>query len=303
MLESLGRTRKLLPAALLLLLARSGRAEEAQVSETSATAPDAAVAAEASTTLRPAVSVNGEPGVEIGVISVQAAVSVRIPLGRRTSLTPGLSYQGQLFHLQGMALGGAEHLHSLEAPIVMTHVLAPKWSIMGRVSPSLSGDFESVDRHFGLSTAAMAMRVFSPRLVLGLGAALNYGDGEWLPLPVLMASWQATDRLRIESFLPLYTRALVQLGKRWEMGAAVQGESGRWALGGDMDEARSLNHLAIDAGGTLAVRVAGNTWLNVFSGWNAFRRYEVEGGPQDGTHDLDPGFVVRAGLEVRLPGR
>jgi hypothetical protein len=55
-------------------------------------------------------------------------------------------------------------------------------------------------------------------------------------------------------------------------------------------------------GALLGVRMAGSAWLNMLVGWNAFRRYKLEGGPNDGNYDPERGLVIRGGIEIRLPG-
>lgn len=303
MRKTYARQGALLAAAFSSLLAGRIDAQEARV-EGAKRAPAVTVAGEASYTFRPAVSIDGEPGAEMGVSAVQAAAAVRVQLGPRTFLTPGISYQGQLFRYEGMmSPAGNAELHALELPIMLTHALSAKWSLVGRLSPGLSGDFETLDRHFSAGAAAMAVRVISPRLVLGFGAAVSYGAGRWLPLPVVSANWQVSDKLRVDALLPESARATYRLGDRWEVGGLVKFEGARWALDGDAGEARTIDYFSIDTGAVLAMRVTGNTWINVFSGWNALRQYDIHGGPQDGDHDPDPSLVVRGGLEVRLPSR
>ena len=290
---------------LLALRPGSSEAQEEAESRAEAARPQAAapaLAGEVSYTLRPPVSVGGMPGAEVGVSAVQVAASVRIQVGPRTFLTPGVSYQGQFLSYQGMESPGASDLHTLEAPVTLLHVIGPKWSLLGRASAGLSGDFESFDRHLTASAAAVAVRVVRPDLTVGFGAMVNHAGGRWLPLPVVTAGWQASDRLRVDAILPSFVKATCRLGDRWEVGALVQGDGTRWALGGGAGQATSIDYYSLDAGAVLGMRIAGNTWFNLFSGWNPLRRYTVHGGPADGHHDPDAAVVLRGGLEVRLPG-
>lgn len=299
----------LVPAVTLLVSASTGQAQEnrgdsdGQIEERAAPAQDVTFGGEVSYSQRPSVALDGEPGEEVGVSVVQAAASVRIQLGARTFLTPGVSFQAQQLSREGNAMSGAAgDLYSLEVPVMLVHVLNEKWALAGRMSAGLSGDFATLDRHLGVTGAAMATRRMSDRLSLGFGGGVSYGAGRWLPVPMATIDWRPTDRLRVDAFLPLYARGIHRFGDRLEAGVALFGEGARWALDGDRGDARTLDYYSLDAGGVLGMRVGERTWLNLFAGWNAFRRYEVHGGDGDGHHDPERGLVLRGGLEIRLPG-
>lgn len=302
MLETCIRRGRLLPAAVLFLAAGNSQAQEEDVAEQAVPVMPPSVGGQVSYTFRPSVSLDGDGAAEVGVSAVQAGVSVRFQLGPRTFLTPGISYQGQSFDYDGMAAPGDGELHMLEHPVILLHALNERWSLMGRSSVGLSGDFATLDRHLSVSTAGVAIVRFGPRLGLGFGAAVSYAAGEWLPLPVATLNWQASDRLRVDAFLPLSAKATYRLGDRWELGALVQGEGARWGLDGGNGEATKIDYYSFDAGALLGMRLTGTTWINLFGGWNVLRRYDIDGGMNDGAHDPDPGLVIRGGLEVRLPG-
>jgi len=282
---------RILFAAVLFLTARIGEAQPS-------------LAGEASHTFRPAVPLDGAPGVDVRVSTVQTAVvAVRIPVGSRTFLTPGVSYQGHFLHYSGAAPPEtADALHTLEIPLMVFHVLDQDWSLLGRLAPGLSGDFVGLDRHFRLSALGLAVYRFSPRLAVGFGAVLSYGAGRWLPLPVVRVDWEIMDGLHLEALVPASVKTSYRFGNRWEVGALVQFEGARWAVDSEA-EARTIDYFAFDVGGQLGMRIAGTTWINLFAGWNAWRRYDIEGGPRAGDYDPEPGVVIRGGLEIRLPGQ
>ena len=239
----------------------------------------------------------------MGVHTVQAAVSVRIPLGPRTFITPGVSYQGQFIRYTGTAPpDSADELHTLEVPLTVLHIFDESWSFFGRVAPGLSGDFSGLDRHFRLSALGLAGYRFGPRLSLGFGALVSYGAGKWLPLPAARVDWEIVDGLSLDALLPAFVKAVYRFDGRWEVAAVVQGEGARWAVHGE-SETRTIEYFSIDAGGQLGARIAGTVWLSAFVGWNAWRRYEIDGGPNAGKYEPETGLVVRGGLEIRLPGR
>jgi hypothetical protein len=295
------RHARLLPAAMVFFFSASGQAQEGKVSEQRAPAMEPTAGGEVTYTFRPSASLDDDGG-ELGLSTVQASASVRIPFGSRTFLTPGISYQGQFFDYDGMSAPGARELYSLEVPVTLVHVLDQKWSIMGRVSPGLSGDFKTLDRHFSISGGGAAIYRLQPRLSLGLGAMLNYSTGRWLPVPVATLNWQASENVRVDALLPLFAKATYSIGSRWELGAAVQGEGARWGLAAETGEERSIDTLSVDAGAVVGMRLMERTWLNLFTGWNVVRDYDVHGGARDGDYDPDRGFVIRGGLEMRLPG-
>jgi len=289
MIETFTRPSRYLPAVLVLFVAAgNGYAQEASLS------------GEASHTLRPDVAVDGAPaGAEVGSSTVVAAVAARFSIGQRTFLTPGISYQGHYLRFSSMPMfDGADKLHSVESSLMLLHMFNQKWAFMGRAAVGLSGDFASLDRHLGFSALGVAVRRFSPRFALGLGALVNYGDDEWLPLPVARVDWQVSDHVFVDALLPAHAKLLYRPGDRWEAGAVVQGEGGRWAIEGEMED-RTINYISIDAGALFGLRMGGDTWFNIMGGWNAYRRYELEGGAGDGDYDPDPGFVLRAGIELR----
>ena len=297
------RLSRLLPATALLLAAGTSEAQEGGVANRAGRSMPPRPGGEASFSFRPSVSFDGDGGAELAATSSQTAVSVRFQLGPRTFLTPGISYQNQSLDYDGMDAPGNHDLHALDAPIMLVHILNQKWSLMGRSSVGLSGDFATLERHFSASTAGLAVYRVGPRLGIGLGAAVSYAaGGQWLPLPVATVNWQATDKLRVEAFLPLFAKATYRAGDRFEVGAALQGEGARWGLDGDEGEATQIDYYSLDAGAHLGMRLIGTTWINLFGGWNLLRRYDIEGGMDDGAHDPDPGLVMRAGLEMRLPG-
>jgi Domain of unknown function (DUF6268) len=295
------RRARLLPAAAVFLFSASSQAQEGEVSRQGAPAMETTVGGEVAYTFRPSVSLDGDGG-ELSLTTVQATASVRIPFGTRTFLTPGISYQGQDFDYDGMSAPGARELHSLEAPFTLVHMLNQKWSLMGRVSPGLSGDFKTLDRHFSISGGGAAIYQLQPGLSLGFGAALSYATGRWLPVPVATVNWQASERVRVDALLPQFARATYRVGHRWELGAMVQGEGARWGLDAETGEERSIDYFSIDAGAVAGVRLMERTWLGLFAGWNLLRDYDVHGGAMDGDYNPGRGFVIRAGLEMRLPG-
>ena len=282
--------RSILALTGLLLVARQAQAQEVVLS------------AEASNSFRPAVSLGGAPGVDVGANAVQAAVSMRISLGPRTFFMPGIAYRGQLLDYTGSSPppDSASSLHTLEVPLRLFHILDEHWALAGAFAPGLSGNFAGLDRHFRFSGAALATYAFRRDFIVGFGAGVDYGAGRWLPLPVLTLDWQIVDGLYLKMLGPI-AKLYYRFGDRVEAGAFTQFDASRWAVVG-ASETHTIDSFAVDVGGLLDVRIGGTTWLNVLAGWSPFRRYEIDGGPRAGRYDAQPGVLLRAGVEVRFPG-
>ena len=259
------------------------------------------VSAAASQSFRPSATVTGAPGVEVETNAVQVGLAVRIPLDPRTFFMPGLSYRGQFLDLQGVSSPESiDALHTLEVPLVLIHVVDPHWSVIGSFTPGLAGNFVGLDNHFRFTGAALAAYAFRRDLVLGFGAVVTYGAGQWLPLPALTLDWQIVDGLTLNLVGPIL-KLVYHVGNSLEVGTAAELEVARWGIDGEAAPT-TIDYYAVNLGALAAVRLTGTTWVNLNVGWSPFRRYNIDGGDKAGQYDPAPGIVLRAGLEVRFPG-
>ena len=131
------------------------------------------------------------------------------------------------------AFGGAAPWSKLNAPVIglnLSYAIAPDWRLGFNPAVEWSGE-SGANAGDSLSYGAVlsATRIFSPDLVLGVGAGVFRQIDETKVFPFLVVNWKITDRLRLGNPLqagPAGGAGLelaYALSDRWEAG-------GRWLL-------------------------------------------------------------------------
>ena len=283
----------------------------------------------------PSVPVEEPRPVRAQLTTYDVSLNVPLQLGERTYLIPGLGYHVDAVSFENVPAGFTElrALHSLEASLLLVHMLSPDWSLSFRLGPGVAGDFTGFDSGMmRLSAVALATHTFSERLVFGGGALATYAFGTLLPLPALYLDWYATRHLRIETFVPAFLNVTYTLWDRVEIGGRAEvagnayairdpGIASTWPCAGQPEDdpataedetqalpAQCFDHMAYSvgsAGALLGVRLFSSVWLNAFVGHTFYRRFEQMNDSDDriagGVQDLPNTWLVRAGLTWRIP--
>jgi hypothetical protein len=141
------------------------------------------------------------------------------------------------------AFGGSAPWSKLNTPVVglnLSYAIAPDWRLGFNPSVEWSGE-SGANAGDSLSYGAVlsATRIFSPDLVLGVGAGVFRQIDETKVFPFLVINWKITDRLRLGNPLqagPAGGAGLelaYALSDRWEVGGGGSYRSYRFRLKDD----------------------------------------------------------------------
>jgi hypothetical protein len=270
---------------------------------------------------------------DVQVSTYGASLNLPVPLSDSTVLSPGVGYR--LDRLSFSDESPAEqtlNLHSLEVPLTLIHQPSSDWMVLLQAKPGLASDLDRVEsRALRMQGLGLLSYQLSDALVLGGGGAAMFEFGSFLPLPVLYAHWEPTDKFTVEALLPSQVEARLGLGDRFEVGlrAEVDGNAysisnsafrGAWPCQAASDdpstpqnEAQANSSQCIDhvsysvatAGASFGVRTFDSVWLTLFAGHTFFRRFEQMNADNErvagGMQTLPDVFFARVGLTWRLP--
>ncbi len=149
----------------------------------------------------------GERIGELRVSSQHANVTYPIVANEgRTRLDLSVSYERLQFGYRDIT-HPLKSAHAINVTAFLTQKLTDGWSLILVAAPGYADDFEgkaSLDAVTSSFVAAASHR-FSDKLEGGLGVAMQNAFGEPLPLPVGSLNWTISDRLRLNSILPIST--------------------------------------------------------------------------------------------------
>lgn len=271
---------------------------------------------------------------ESQISSYQVNLNVPIRLSPRRFMILGGGYRAETYTYSQMDKPRAERtFHAPELSALFVQVLGGGWVATGRVSASLAGGFEHVDRGLlKINAIALASKTLSRELTIGGGALLTTGFGTTLPLPALLVNWRPTEAVLVETLLPAFINARYTAWDRVEIGGRVEltgstyalrdrDVTDRWPCAGQTTDDpttpdnemmarpdQCIDHVSYTVAnlGLLGgVRLTSSIWLTAFTGVTLYRHAErqnrdgdaVEGGAQS----LPRTVFVRTNLTWRIP--
>jgi hypothetical protein len=247
----------------------------------------------------------GERLGQLRVASQHASVSYPIVTAdRRTRLELSLSYQRLQFDYRELA-HPLDSAQSFTATAFLRQRLTGGWGVLLVASPGYADDFQgraSMDALTSTLVAAGSYR-FGDRLEVGLGVAMNNLFGEPLPMPVASVDWAITDRLRLESVLPINAQLTWLPVRALGLRAALVANGGNYHGAERIYgvENPQLNYSAVAAD-------LGARWfflpplhVTVHGGYTLYRRFEFSEGRDPapgGEYELSNGAVFGVDLGV-----
>lgn len=198
-----------------------------------------------------------------------------------------------------------ESVHEINVTAFLRQRLTEAWGLILVAAPGYADDFEGPASPYAVSSTLVAAGSyrFGEDLELGFGAAIQDAFGEPLPLPVAAVDWRITDRLWLQSILPVNAELTWlptdALGLRASIQVRGSNYHGAESIYGVTNP--QLNYSA-------AAAEVGARWyilpflhLTVHGGYTVFRRFEFSDGRDrvpGGEYELRNGMVFGIGLGV-----
>ena len=242
--------------------------------------------------------------VQVSTLKIFANAPLSVDDQPGTAVIAGIKYDVTFVGQNGQRVDGTpQRFHQIGLSLRALQRLGQTWSLLVSLDPALATDFDDLDTdQLRISGAAVINRRFTPTFSLGLGALFNYMFGELLPLPVVALRWRPAAAIKVDMFLPVYLQALYALARRVELGIRAEVDGNRFSVRGT-DSADNIKYSLVKGGLLLNLRLFDGLWLTTLGGASVARRFQAfdRSDAKVADLDLDPAFVVRAGIEFR-PG-
>jgi D-alanyl-D-alanine carboxypeptidase len=242
---------------------------------------------------------------KVRVTSQQASASRPIVANEgRTRLDLSLAYQRLQFDYRGMT-HPLDSAQAVGATAFLRQRLSDAWGLILVASPGYADDFEgsaSLDAVTLTFVGAGSYR-FGDQLEVGLGVAVQNVFGEPLPMPVASVEWTITDRLWLESILPINAELtwlpIDQLGLRAALLASGGNYHGAERVYGVNNPQLNYSAVAADLGARWFVLPS--LHLTIHGGYTFYRRFEFSESRRPapgGEYELANGMVFGIDLGV-----
>jgi hypothetical protein len=242
---------------------------------------------------------------EVRIMTQQASVAYPIVANEgRTSLQLSVAYQRMQFDYRDLA-HPLQSVHEVNITAFLRQRLGERWGLILVAAPGYADDLEGPASLYAVSSTLVAAGSyrFNDDFELGFGAAIQDAFGEPLPLPVAAVDWRISDRLWLQSILPVNAELtwlpVDALGLRASLhvrGSNYHGAEGIYGVRNPQ-----LNYSA----GTAEL---GARWyilpflhLTAHGGYTVFRRFEFSDGREPvpgGEYELRNGMVYGIALGV-----
>ncbi|WP_394829246.1 DUF6268 family outer membrane beta-barrel protein [Pendulispora albinea] len=236
----------------------------------------------------------------MGVQTFRFRAGYPIPLGPKTILSPGLSYDLVDFPKATSRGLPTDPLHAPTASLAMTQLIGDHVVVAGAVAAGLASDFQEKvsvdDLAFNVSLAAMYR--FSSSFSLGMGVAYMRQTRMFFPAPIIAVNWEPSERFRIRGGAPVLNvdyRATPWL----TVGLRAAFEGNVFHLGGQKDGQKDVqfSYMTIQTGPKATINLSDSTHLDLYASATPMRRFEYF---VDGTSKRDGYLPVVVGLGARL---
>lgn len=199
----------------------------------------------------------------------------------RTQFEHTFKYNYIMFDYRGTA-PLLDSVQSFSLTSFFSHDFINDWGVIAVVQPGFADDFHGPATADAITMALVLAGTykFSENLKVGLGAAFDNTYGEAVPLPVAKVDWTITERLWLNTVLPLDLHLTYlpfdMIGMRASVivtGNSFHGDANRYNV-----KNPQLNYSAITT--ELGVRLYILPWLHLslHGGVTLYRRYEFSDG-------------------------
>ncbi|WP_394846772.1 DUF6268 family outer membrane beta-barrel protein [Pendulispora brunnea] len=212
----------------------------------------------------------------IGIQTLRFRAAYPIPLGERTILVPGLSYD--LLHFPETTSKGlpTDTLHAPMVNVSLIQLLGSRVMIGGEIRSGLSSDFQERISSDDLALTVAAMGTYKFADNFSLGAYLGYNRQSRTFFPAVALNWDIRERFRIRGWIPASTHVefratpWLTVGIREALDFDVFHLSGRkYGEGGTQ-----FSYMTINVGPQATVSFSDTTHLDIFASASVMRRYE-----------------------------
>ncbi len=198
-----------------------------------------------------------------------------------------------------------ESVHEVDVTAFLRQQLTDAWGLILVAAPGYADDFEGPASLYAVNSTLVAAGSyrFNEDLELGFGAAIQDAFGEPLPLPVAAVDWRITDRLWLQSILPVNTDLtwlpIDALGLRASLQVRGSNYHGAESIYGVNNPQLNYSAAAAELGARWYILPFVD--LTVHGGYTVFRRFEFSDGRDPapgGEYELRNGMIFGIGLGV-----
>lgn len=211
------------------------------------------------------------------VLTARLGYPIAIGPDKRWILVPGLA-----FERVGADLNGVEDVaaYSFGANMTLVRRLENEWALIANGGVLHRSDLGGYDRRaWAGNVSLMTVKRLGPGHTVGFGAALSYGQGRWVPAPIIRYVLR-TERWAVDLLAPTSLRGAVRLHPDFDLGLETR-LSGSGATHYDLN--LNVRTLVISAGLSARYRIAGPIYATLYGGVSLFHcvnvanedRYEV----------------------------
>ena len=179
---------------------------------------------------------------------------------KRWILVPGLA-----FERLGYDLNGTDDLaaYTFGGSMTLVRRLEGGWAVIGHGGVMHRSDLAGYDRRaWGGNVSLMGVKRFGEGHTLGVGAALAYGQGRWVPAPILRYVLR-TELWAVDLLLPTSVRGAARLHPDFDLGLEARLSGSGATL---YDLGLSMRTLVLSAGLSARYRIIGPFYATLYGG-------------------------------------
>ncbi|MDH3891416.1 MAG: DUF6268 family outer membrane beta-barrel protein [candidate division Zixibacteria bacterium] len=219
----------------------------------------------------------------------------------RTVLIHELSYQVIDFEFNRLTADFTQ-AHAAGYTLMLQRRLSQKWSLWALATPSMASDLKAglSEDDFHFQTAAIAIRHFSDRFSLGIGAAYSTQFGNAAPMPLLAFDWNNGKNLQAKAILPVSVEFWYRHSQRLDLGLMTSGDGNNFH--GDPEiygvANPNMRYTMLTLGPAARIKLTPWVQLHLEAGLVGLHRFEFfDSDHEEASYDLKPKQYARVGLK------
>jgi len=194
-------------------------------------------------------------------------------------------------------------IYAAQYMLMLQQRLSEKWSLWMLVTPGMASDLQAdiSQDDFNLQAAAIAIKHYSPKFSLGLGAAYSTQFGEGIPLPVLALDWNNGSNMKLNAIVPTNIEFWYRTGPKFDLGLNLKIEGNEYHGDPDIyevDDPRMVYSTAT-MNAVAKYNISKSFSFNLNFGYIGLHRFEFyDGDSKEETYDLEPSYTIRFGVQI-----